>query len=84
MGYWIEYRKPVNPGSRGDREDLGSGPAARFQSRLIAVPERRALNWFARRTASWIEPVHLTLLAVGAQFLWRRLRARVGIHTRCS
>jgi hypothetical protein len=83
MGCWIEYRKPVNPGSRGEREDLGFGSAARFQGTLIALPERRASILFARRTPSWIKRCHSTLLALGAQFLWRRLRT-LGLDMRCG
>jgi hypothetical protein len=82
MGYWIEYRKPVNPGSRGNREDLGFGSAAKFQGTLIALPEPRASILFARRTPSWIKRCHSTLLALGAQFLWRRLRT-LGLDMRC-
>jgi hypothetical protein len=83
MSYWIEFRKPVNPGSIGNREDLGAGLAARFQGSLIAFPERRALIWFARRTPWWIKPGQFTLLALGAQFLWHRLRRLVGVDMRC-
>jgi hypothetical protein len=83
MGYWIEYRKPVNAGTGGNREDLVSGSAVRFQSSLLALPEQRPLIWFARRTPSWIKPDHLTLIALGAQSLWRRLRTLVGIDMRC-
>jgi hypothetical protein len=83
MGYWIEYRKPVNAGTGGNREDLASGSAARFQGSSLALPERRSRIWLARPTPSWIKPDHLTLLALGAQFLWRRLRTLVGIDMRC-
>jgi archaetidylinositol phosphate synthase len=36
---------------------------------LLAVPERKALHWLARRTPSWINSDHLTLLGLASMLL---------------
>jgi len=39
-------------------------PIMRIQQNVLAVQERRLLNWLCRRLPTWVMPDHLTLLAL--------------------
>lgn len=52
--------------------EAGAAPfhnALRIQQSFVASGEKRALIWLAKRTPSWINPDHLTLLGLGAQVM---------------
>lgn len=44
--------------------ESGFKSAVRVQTSLMAPLERRVLTWLARRTPSWVNPDHLTLLGL--------------------
>ncbi len=43
--------------------------ALRIQESWVASAEKRALIWLAKRTPSWVNPDHLTLLGLAAQVM---------------
>lgn len=63
-------------------------PATRLQRSFVAAPEKKTLEWLARRTPRWINSDHLTLLGFVAQCLagvcyalarWNRYALLLGV-----
>jgi phosphatidylglycerophosphate synthase len=46
-----------------------SKPIKRIQQNILAVQERRLLNWICPRLPNWVMPDHLTLFALGGAIM---------------